>query len=386
MDWFLYQSLKVVLVVIVNGVLCENQVNGVLCENQVLNTRPIIGIAAMAITDKMHIEQLPHLGGKSYVASSYVKYLELAGARVVVIPPDIKIEEEKKIFDNINGLLFPGGEVNLEDSKYFHVTRRLFRLAKEANEKNNYFPVLGICRGMQAIVVHTVGSLSLLSNTNSRNYPTSLQFYEEALESKIMRDIPKKLLVKQMTGNLTAHFHRYGVTPKTFRETKIINEQFKLIATSKDRDGLEFVSIFEGTVMKSVHFFTVKEENFADYCKNPKKLLFKYFINFNKIIFVLKEELIHNDSFSGNLHPIFGLQYHPEKTMFEWAEKLNIPHEIDAIKFSQLVADNFVEETRKNKHRISKEVEEKYLITKQIPIYTGFMENSHSPFQQIYVY
>ena len=90
--------------------------------------------------------------------------------------------------------------------------------------------------------------------------------------------------------------------------------------------------------------------------------------------------------FPGKNHPYFGLQFHPEKTMFEWAEKLNIPHELDAIKFSQLIADNFVQEARKNSHRISDEVEDKYLLTKQIPIYTGFMKNSHSPFQQIYVY
>lgn len=246
MVWFLYKYLEVVLMLVVNGILCENQV---------LNERPVIGIAAMMITDKMHIRKLPHLDGRSYVASSYVKYLELAGARVIVIPPDIEIKEEKKLFDNINGLLFPGGEVNLEDSQYFQVTQRLFRFAKEANKQDNYFPVLGICRGMQAIMVHTVGSITPLSDTDSRNYPTTLQFYEDALKSKLMRDIPKELLVKHMKNNLTAHFHKYGITPKTFRETPIINEHFKMVATSKDRNGIEFVSMYEGTTIKKFSFF-----------------------------------------------------------------------------------------------------------------------------------
>ena len=241
MVWFL-----VVLVLVVSGVLCENQV---------LNDRPVIGIAAMAITDKMHIRKLPHLDGRSYVASSYVKYLELAGARVIVIPPNIDIEEEKNLFENINGLLFPGGEVNLEDSQYFQVTQRLFHFAKEANKQNNYFPVLGICRGMQAIIVHSVGSITPLSDTDSRNYPTTLQFYKDAFKSKLMRDIPKDLLVKHMKNNLTAHFHRYGITPKTFHETPIINDHFNMVATSKDRNGIEFVSMYEGTIKKVLKCF-----------------------------------------------------------------------------------------------------------------------------------
>lgn len=242
MGWFL-QTFTVCLFMML--------VNQIQCENQELNTRPVIGIAAMAITDQLHIEILPHLHGRSYVASSYVKFLELAGARVVVIPPNIKIEEEKKLFNNINGLLFPGGEVNLKDSGYFHATHRLFQLASEANTKDNYFPVLGICRGMQAIIVHTVRSISPLSLTDARNFPTTLQFYEDASESKLLRDISKELFVKHTTKNLTAHFHKYGFTPKTFTEIDVIKEQYKIIATSKDRDGLEFVSIYEGKSLSS---------------------------------------------------------------------------------------------------------------------------------------
>ena len=72
--------------------------------------------------------------------------------------------------------------------------------------------------------------------------------------------------------------------------------------------------------------------------------------------------------------------------MFEWAETLNIPHSLEAIKFSQVMIDNFVQAARRNKHRIEEEVERRYLMTRQTPIYTGFMKYSHSPFQQIYVY
>jgi gamma-glutamyl hydrolase len=44
-----------------------------------------------------------------YIAASYVKWIELAGGRVVPIPYNGTNDEMDKIFNNINGLLLPGG-------------------------------------------------------------------------------------------------------------------------------------------------------------------------------------------------------------------------------------------------------------------------------------
>jgi len=91
--------------------------------------------------------------------------------------------------------------------------------------------------------------------------------------------------------------------------------------------------------------------------------------------------------FLGKTFPFFGLQYHPEKTIFEWADTLNIPHSLQAIRFSQVMADNFVQTARTNKHRLTdKNILKEFLMSQQSPLYTGFITQSHSPFQQIYVY
>ncbi|XP_066912707.1 gamma-glutamyl hydrolase-like [Clytia hemisphaerica] len=311
----------------VSGLRAEN--NGGIFRNE----KPVIGIPAMFITDPTYHEKFPRFVNRSYIAASYVKYLESGGTRVVSIPPGLNVEEEKKIFDNINGLLFPGGEVNLVDSEYYYLTKRLFNLAKKSNDQGKHFPILGICRGMQAMIVHTVGNLTPLSLTDARNLPASLEFTQAAIRSVLLNEIPEKLLEEHRTRNLTAHFHKYGIEPKTFQSMRKIKDDFQIVATSSDRKGIEFVSIYEG-----------------------KK------------------------------YPFYGLQFHPEKIMYEWAEKLNVPRSLDAIKFSQLMVDNFIEEARKNTHQINSEIKEKYLMTKQQPIDTVFMEHSHSPFQQIYVY
>jgi gamma-glutamyl hydrolase len=52
----------------------------------------------------------------SYIAASYVKFVESAGARVVPIKINQSQEYYKKMFYATNGLLIPGGAVSLYDS------------------------------------------------------------------------------------------------------------------------------------------------------------------------------------------------------------------------------------------------------------------------------
>jgi gamma-glutamyl hydrolase len=45
----------------------------------------------------------------TYIAASYVKYIEGAGGRVVAIPYRASHEVLQQLFSQINGLLLPGG-------------------------------------------------------------------------------------------------------------------------------------------------------------------------------------------------------------------------------------------------------------------------------------
>lgn len=47
-----------------------------------------------------------------YVPASYIKYVEVGGARAVPIFPDRSIDELKSIFPKLNGLLVPGAPTN----------------------------------------------------------------------------------------------------------------------------------------------------------------------------------------------------------------------------------------------------------------------------------
>ena len=80
-----------------------------------INNIPVVGVLAQDLTDQLK-EVYGHQNYTTYIAASYVKYLESAGARVLPVftgMPDIYYE---KVFNYTNGLLLPGGDVSISDS------------------------------------------------------------------------------------------------------------------------------------------------------------------------------------------------------------------------------------------------------------------------------
>ncbi|CAJ0968397.1 unnamed protein product [Ranitomeya imitator] len=128
------------------------------------------------LTQETHFENLQHLGS-SYLAASYVKTLESAGARVIPIRINLAEEEYVKIFTAINGVLLPGGGVDLKDSGYARAAKIFYDLALAANDKGDYFPIWGTCLGFEQLTVLTSGEL-LLTLTQTEDISLPLNFTE----------------------------------------------------------------------------------------------------------------------------------------------------------------------------------------------------------------
>ena len=102
------------------------------------NSRPVVGILSQPLDGE----------NSYYIAASYVKWLESAGARSIPIPYDADQELVSEIFSQINGLLFPGGAADLPiTAKY------LWDLAVERNLNGDFFPVWGTCLGFEFMLM-----------------------------------------------------------------------------------------------------------------------------------------------------------------------------------------------------------------------------------------
>lgn len=281
-------------------------------EGEDLNLRPLIGI----------VSQLgaPAPKGHSYIASSYVKLVESAGARAVPILCDMSKEEVKRRFKAVNGILIPGGAQNLRPGEpFFDVVSQLYDLALEANDKGEYFPVYGICLGFETLSIIASRNHSILSDFDSENLPSPLFLTDAAEGSRFFGALPPQVVEHLRTKPYAMENHAHGLAWTAVQENPRVRELLDVLSLSVDRGGQVYVSTFEA----------------RDY-------------------------------------PIYGTQWHPEKNAFEWTPDKDIPHHPDAIEITQEVANFFVSEARRNFHAPASQAEEEdLLIYNYAPSYTG---------------
>lgn len=279
-----------------------------------INLRPVIGIMAEPTKAK---------GATSYIAASYVKWIESSGARVVPIQYDLSEAELTSLVAGLNGVLFPGGAVRVAPGNpYFEVTKSVFNLGIKANDNGEHFPMWGTCLGFEFLCVMGASSDSVLDQSgtfDSENLPIPLTFTPAANSSNMFGSFSPNVRQALATENVTMNFHKRGVTPKVFNADKKMPSFYKILATSVDRTGKEFIAAIEGT---------------------------KY--------------------------PVYGTQFHPEKNIFEWSTKDNIPHSGDAVLTAQAFSNFFVANARENSRKFSSEEElNSKLIYNYAPVFTG---------------
>ncbi|XP_066481048.1 gamma-glutamyl hydrolase [Tiliqua scincoides] len=287
------------------------------------NDKPIIGILAQE-TDFKSFQKY----GSSYIAASYAKFIESAGARVVPVRLNLTDEEYDKIFFSINGILYPGGDVSLETSEFSRVARIFYNKALEAYDKGDYFPVWGTCLGHQLLSYLTSGE-NLLTWTNTEGFSLPLNFTKDGKSSRMFQNFPEKLLHVLATEPVTSNFHYWSLSVQNFTNNEKLRNFYKILTTNV-HNNIKFISTMEAI---------------------------KY--------------------------PIYGVQWHPEKNPYEWKKPKGIPHSRSAMKVTYYTADFFVSEARKSFHHFaSKDAETKALIYNFNPLYT----DAFSSFEQAYFF
>eukprot|EP01147_Barroeca_monosierra_P010085 gene10086-2253_t len=293
-------------------------------------TGPVIGILTQGDSPEVFKEGVTINSTTTYIAASYVKYLESAGARVVPVHCEAPEENLRRQAELLNGFLLPGGGQAITDPNncYARAASFVMTLAKEFNSNGDYFPVWGTCLGFEMVSVF-IGGASVLSNGfDSENLPLPLNFTQNLATSRIFKNAPSELITALRNDALTMNNHASGVTPDSFSTSKNLSSFFNVISTNVDRKGRPFVSTIEG---KDI--------------------------------------------------PFYATQWHPEKNSFEWTAKENIPHSPLAIKTCQWTATFFVNEARKSNHMYPPKQLMDDIIYNFNPIFTG---KTGSGFEQSY--
>ena len=209
--------------------------------NTKLNNRPTIAVLA---------QRYPRDSNQSYIAASYVKYLESAGARVVPILHYFSKDTVKNIFENVNGVLYPGGGVDWFISDFYKNAKILWDLAIEANDNGDYFPIWGTCLGFEMLQILRTGK-DVLSRRVADDVASKLRFTDQAKSSRLFKGMAPELYKALATEKLTYNHHDWGVTPETYQSNTRLGEFFKVLSTNLDEKGQKYISTVEGELISN---------------------------------------------------------------------------------------------------------------------------------------
>ncbi|XP_037929652.1 gamma-glutamyl hydrolase A-like [Teleopsis dalmanni] len=284
------------------------------------NPMPIIGILTQEVSNLI-LRKYPGQNYSSYIAASYVKFVEGAGGRVVPIWIGKERDYYEDIMSKINGVLLPGGATYFNNSDgYYDAGQHIYNIAIEMNNNGTYMPIWGTCLGYELLVYLSANGTDPRTGCSSQSQALPLEFKDGYQNSRLFKEASTEVINIFENYPVTANFHIYCFTQKTFADMNLLDD-WNILSINHDWNGSEFISTVE-----------------------HKK------------------------------YPFYGVQFHPEKNLYEFVLNRNITHISKAITTSQYFADFFVMETRKNHNSFANKTEEaNVLIYNYSPEYTGMV-------------
>ena len=146
--------------------------------------------------------------------------------------------------EQINGVIFPGGA---GDSLYEAWEEKIYLKALKMNDEGTYFPIMGICLGMQHITKYVLG-FSKMSRRTLKQEARPLTFdIKNKWESRMFSSPLMEFELSDFeTEPAFFHQHNYGITPEQWERYSKLSETLRIVSTDLDKDGIEFVNIYEG--------------------------------------------------------------------------------------------------------------------------------------------
>lgn len=293
-----------------------------------LNNYPIIGVLTVPVSKTKRSSRYA-----SYIPHSYMKWIEMSGARTAPIIFTWKPERIAEVLSQVNGVLFPGGSIdrttNKDFRKYINAYKQIFDYAKLQTDEGNSFPLWSTCLGFEFMMMmegHTeeqihdyyINSFGI-ETVDARSYSVPLELMnseDKDGEEKFMKNILSPMFSEMSLDDITDYqnhhvlYMNHGFGFPLTPELLFWYDRFlDIVAKNKDKKGLEYVSA----------------------------------IKFKK-------------------YPFYGVQFHPEKPNFEWLDE-TIPHGELAINASTHFSNTFINEARKNRNKMIDERIQSYFYT-----------------------
>jgi gamma-glutamyl hydrolase len=212
--------------------------------------RPIIGIFTQSTdSDEPTVEDLglgpSNSKNTSYVAASYVKFIQMSGAQVIPIFAYSDRSYLDDLLPKINGVLFPGGDAEINISnKWTQNADYILKYAMAENKKGNVFPIWGTCLGMQLLAYLTSGyDAKAIGPVRGEVAVKNTLVIQPG--SVILSDLSSNLENRLQSGEGILYFnHHYAVTKAYFQGSEKLRSFWRVDAMTTSSFSDEFLSMF----------------------------------------------------------------------------------------------------------------------------------------------
>ena len=234
----------------------------------------------------------------SRVENNYVRWLQASGADLISVHPWSSTNEIDFLLTKVNGILLQGNPNNIDiQSSYYNIVKYLYKRVIEMNDSGIKIPLIAF--GDDLSLLSTIITEDNLSINTELKYqirePTKINLFYVPDKTIILNEFEKEDMIALEKEYILSNNLKRIISLKNFLTEFHLSQKFNVIATSKTKEGKEYVSIVEG-----------------------KKI------------------------------PIIMLSFHPEYIVFETCKDFIIPETLKSIYTSRFIGNGFVFYGRKN--------------------------------------
>lgn len=175
----------------------------------------------------------------TYIAASYVKYLEMSGAQVVPLFYTHTQTQLKEILEQINGVLFPGGAMDIDIADVWTKNAEfILEFAKSQNDQGKVFPVWGTCLGHQLLTYLTCGFDGKAIQAVDGQSPIVNNITIVNRTGYMFTNWQDKHFSAAQSGHGVLYFsHHYAIYTKYFNQSSLLKDFWNLIAKTTSPKG-----------------------------------------------------------------------------------------------------------------------------------------------------
>lgn len=139
-------------------------------------------------------------------------------------------------------ILLPGGGLWFNSTEgYSEAGGYIYDIAKELNNKGDYFPIWGTCLGFELLVYLSANNTELRADCRSNNQNLALEFEPNYRESRMFTSASDEIVKILASEGVTPNFHNYCVTKENLTAFGL-DQEWNVISMNNDTTGVRFIS------------------------------------------------------------------------------------------------------------------------------------------------